>query len=136
MNSAEYRAKFKEFLGDEDRYKKFVATVNRGREGRLLFWQERAVERFCSSNVIPVSSYEDLRELFAVCELHGNKLENGTVKVFKGHVDYSQEYNKACQELFPNSYMSDINGPQEMWGKYLEIRYCQACRDAEHQWKS
>lgn len=136
MNNVEYREKFRSFLADDARYCKFVEVINRGRDARLFFWQERAIEKFCAEYSLLIPSYEELREIFDICELHGNTLEHGMVSVFHGHVDYSREYTKACQELFPNSYLSEVNGPKEMYGKNIEIRFCQACRDAENRWKS
>ncbi|MBU6952488.1 hypothetical protein [Hahella sp. HN01] len=114
MNAIEFRENFREFLKNDERYKKFVAIINRGRDSRLLFWQERAIEQFCEKHALEIPSFEVLQEIFSVCELHGNTLEHGKAKVFCGHIDYSPDYIKACAKLFPNSYMSSVNGPEEM----------------------
>ncbi len=134
MNESEFREKFREFLNDEDRYKKFVATINRDKDNRLLFWQERTIEKFCQQYSLDIPSFNGLRGIFDICELHGSRLENGKVKVFCGHVDYSKDYTKACAELFPNSHLSEVNGPEEMQGKYYNIRFCQTCREAQQKW--
>ena len=134
MSETEYREKFREFLNDDVRYRKFIVTINRTKDDRLLFWQERVIEKFCQQYSIASHSFIDLRRIFNICEVHGAPLENGKVKVFRGHIDYSQDYERACAELFPNSHLSEVNGPKEMQGKYYNIRFCQACREAQQQW--
>ncbi|WP_041598566.1 hypothetical protein [Hahella chejuensis] len=135
MNAIEFRESFRKFLKNDERYKKFIAIINRGREERLLFWQEHAVEQFCDKHALDIPSFDVLQEILCVCELHGNTLEDGKVKVFCGHVDYSPDYKQACAKLFPNSYISAVNGPEEMYGEYSDIRFCKACREAEQQWR-
>lgn len=133
MKAEEFREKFIEFMADSDRYKTFVVLINK--RGRLLFWQERVLEKFCGNNELEVPSFSSLQEIFGVCELHGVPLEQGTVKIFRGHVDYSREYTKACLDRFPNSYLSEVNGPEELHGKYIPVRICPVCRKAENAWK-
>lgn len=135
MNPSEFREKFKIYLDDVDRYRKFVRLLNRGKENRLLYWQEKVMNSFCEKYTIEFPSSEHLKVIFAICELHNEPLKHGTVKVFAGHIDYSREYDNACAEKFPNSYMSEINGPKELYGKYIDINFCSACREAEKQWK-
>ncbi len=136
MNNIDFRDNFKAFLAGEVRYKKLLATVNRTRDGRLLFWQERAIEKFCETHSISVPDVGQLFEIFGICEVHGNRLEMSSVKVFSGEIDYSRTYSKAREEFFPNSYLNEINGPYDMWGEFIEVRVCQACHKAEVQWQA
>ena len=128
------RSKFSEYLNDDTRYRKFVRHINKGYQKRLLFWQEKELETFSNENSIAVPNYEELEEAFRICEIHGAELQKGKVKVFNGNIDCTREYEEACIELFPNSWLGPINGPKEKYGKNLEIWYCPLCRSAEQKW--
>ena len=134
MDTLEFRQKFKLYLDDHERYRKFLALINRNKENRLLFWQERLIEKFCEKYSINLPDFSYLKQVFAICEIHETPLEQGKVKVFRGHLDYSRKYEKACIENFPNSYLSEINGPKECHGMYIDIYFCPSCREAQKVW--
>ena len=135
MKSAEFRENFKAFLDDDNRYRRFLTLINHGKEKRLLFWQEQVLEKFCKASLIDVPNFEYIQTIFAICEVHYVPLERGKVKVFRGHVDYSDEYNRVSIESFPNSHLSEINGPAELYGKFIDVLFCPSCRDAEKSWE-
>ena len=65
------RDRLREHLGDE-RYGKFVMHVPSSDVGtRLLFWQERAWEKFVAENPDCSLTYSQLVEVFSACPING-----------------------------------------------------------------
>ncbi|MDO6526760.1 hypothetical protein Q4519_13800 [Motilimonas sp. 1_MG-2023] len=135
MDREEFRKRFYDYLGDSVRYRKFVAQLNKSTKNRLAYWQQKNVVTFSNEHGLEVPEFFELRDIFNVCEVHGDELLEGLVKVFRGHVDYSREYEQATIAYFPNSYMNEINGPTELHGKSIAIKYCPACRVACEEWQ-
>ncbi len=135
MNQTEFRNYFRDFLDNEERFQIFISSVNKSVNGELKFWQEQLVTKFCDKYTISEPTFSELREIFGICEVLGSELKPGKVKVFNGEIDYSPLYVKTCAILFPNCYSSEVNGPIELHGKLIDIRYCQQCREAEQKWR-
>ena len=135
MDREEYRKRFSDYLGDSERYGKFVAQLNKSTKNRLAYWQEKEVVTFSNEFGLDVPNLGELKNIFSVCEVHGEELLDGSVQVFRGHVDYGRDYEKATIDYFTNSYMNEINGPAELHGKSIEVKYCSACRLACEEWQ-
>ena len=134
MKKEEYRKLFLEYLDDEVRYGKFVAQINSRQKNRLAYWQEKEIENFSEKHSLQVLSYDELLDIFSICEVHGDELQDGVVRVFNGHIDYSPAYGESASKLFPNSYLDEINGPRELYGKDAPVRFCPSCRKARNEW--
>lgn len=134
MNNREFRRQFAAFLDDESCYKKFVSTINRGRTNRLLYWQESCLEKFCSANQIEPPCFNEISEIFRVCEIHGETLRKGTQGIFDGEIDYCPTFTKAAELLFPYTNSRLLNGKIEQYGQKVESWYCDVCVEAEKKW--
>ena len=136
MNETEFRDQFAVFLNDTGLFKKFVATINRNGKNRLLFWQESSLQKFCSERQIETPSFSELSKIFRICEIHSIRLEKGAREVFGGEIDYSPEFTKAAESLFPYSNSSLLSGTAELHGQKQESWFCAECRQAEKVWRA
>ena len=127
MNSAEIRTKFKSYLGDEELFRKFVAHVNKTRKNRLLYKQELRWNDFRDKYLEREYSFDEIREIFRVCELHGIELIRGSCNAFRGEIDYSSEYESELLNSFPNTKPQQVMVPPAFEGEKIDIWYCTEC---------
>ena len=93
------------------------------------------LERFFTAHPSLRVGADDLAILVRVCELHGIELQPDTVEAVEGNVDYTERYNRAKRELFPNAASGPWyteGGPSP--GPVARVWYCLECRAAEAAW--
>ena len=101
----EIRKRLCDFLG-ESQFRKFVKFVPAYQEGRrLLFWQERAWEKFVAEHPDCDLDFGQMVTVFRICSLHGNELEMKAISVVHGCVDYAPEFWQLRNERFPYAPM-------------------------------
>ena len=125
------RRDFYNFVGDTNIYNKFVRHLNCSNQGRLLFKQEMRWNSFQDKILGREYGFDEIQEIFRVCEVHNIDLVKDTVKLKQGHLDYSREYEQASANLFPYACSS----PYFVWDtkgqKAIDVWFCQKCRDAK-----
>ena len=125
------RKEFYDFVNDRDIYNKFVRHLNCSGQGRLLYKQELRWNEFRTKHLDRDYTYEELQEIFRVCEIHNVALVKDTVKVQQGHLDYSRDFEEASVNLFPYARTSPIFVWDPKGRKYLDVWFCERCREAK-----
>jgi hypothetical protein len=133
VDGSDLRRALAAFLG-ETQYRKFVEQGVR--RGRLRHWQEESWGEFTAAHPEYAIGLDELSSALDVCPLHGEEFLTATVKVFRGNVDHSREFERARREGFPYSIpkpFSTEGRPFE--GNTAEVRYCPTCERAAGEWE-
>lgn len=73
------------------------------------------------------------------CQLHHQMMEVDIVPIAYGLPNFDsedyKEYEKAEEELFPNSNFTSFGGCVDYGTKKEEVLYCLKCREAESKWR-
>lgn len=128
MDAIPVRAAFRSFVGEE-KFRKFVRTVNTWQRDRLPYWLEQLWRRFSAEHPTMELSVAPLREVFRFCEVHDCELEQGTIPVRYGLFRFPPEYIEARDRLFPYARtVACIDDCFRSDCTEMEVSYCPACR--------
>ena len=129
----EIRQAFEAFLGKE-KFEKFVAS---GFTPRLRFWQEAEWSKFVVANPTFNAPLVELEVALRICELHRVTLLPGTVAIFHGNIDFSHDYLRVRERLFPHA-AEDLKSTEGVPSKETraEVWYCHRCREVRAQWSA
>jgi hypothetical protein len=126
------RELLRRFLGDMQ-YRKFVANVPRTHEGtRLLFWQERELEKFQAASPSIQMTFSDVVAIFRICQLHGCELRQTRIPVVKGCVDFVPEFWESRNRDYPNAPLPFISTEgRDMNEADVSIWCCPKCEEIQ-----
>lgn len=137
MDTAKLREEFREFVG-EDQYRKFVAVLHSsGRsKRRLLAWQEVLWGKFTSQKDIGKLPFDEIEQIFRVCEIHNCELESETLLIQYGTRNYSASYIVARDKLFPHANTQALGPCWQEERTEKVVFFCSICREAYYNWLS
>jgi hypothetical protein len=125
------RSGLAEFLGAY-RFRKFVLA---GVGSRMLYWQEREIERFREANPRLEFNLSDLEMALQFCPLHLLDLLPCSVDVFRGHLNWSQDYLNAMRSCFPFAPLDPVMVGEDFLGSRLNTFYCPECKKLAGEWQ-
>ncbi|MCO7224721.1 hypothetical protein [Pleionea sp. CnH1-48] len=129
MNKLTVRLQFREMLGEE-KYIKFLSLLIDGKGKRLLYWQEKAWERFQKKFDYPFSDYEHLLSIFEYCHVHNVDLQEDTVEMVYGTViPPSKSEQEKIEMLYPHVNLVAYGPCWEEDKKKTKIKFCHKCRE-------
>ncbi len=128
MDAVPVRAAFRCYVGEE-KFRKFVRTVNTWQRDRLPYWLEQLWRRFSSEHPMMELSVASLREIFRFCEVHDCELEQDTIPIRYGLFCFPPEYIEARDRLFPYARtVACIDDGFRSDRTAMEVSYCPLCR--------
>ena len=87
LASEELRNRFRAFVNDEARFRKFIESCNETarQRGRLTFWQQELWNSFVDSNAeFATFEFSAIVDAFYVCHVHLTPLRRARIPIRKG----------------------------------------------------
>lgn len=130
MNPEILRSRFRDFVEDEGRFRKFIETCNRSarERGRLSFWQQELWDRF--TRLVPEYATLDLTTVlnaFYVCHVHLVPLHRASIPIRKGLWCVDKAPNDDQGDPPPYSLQAALDSPA--WGDstHIDVDHCDEC---------
>lgn len=128
------RAELRAFLG-EDTFQQLLpaARLVMDQDHRLRYWQEKLIDRFFAtrSGTLPRPSPAEVIAALRLCPAHHLPLQQSTVAVFRGCVDYTPAYLVIRNKHFPHSAVDPVSTEGSPFdGEECAIWICSECQVA------
>jgi hypothetical protein len=120
------------FLGAE-RFRKLIKQFHSA--GRLRFWQEQAWSGFVTAHPEFAVTLDELTGVLRICWVHGAELQNDTIQIIDGNVDFADWYVRVKAVEFPCSASSVWSEGYPLPARSIGVWFCPECRAAETVWQ-
>lgn len=128
----ELRKRFREFVNEDARFRKFIETCNEtARErGRLTFWQQELWESFTDSNAEFANlEFSAIVDAFYICHVHMTPLRRAEVSIRKGIWCETHTSEVEGQIGSDAPYSTTYALDSDAWGDatHITVDHCDEC---------
>ncbi|GIW79458.1 MAG: hypothetical protein KatS3mg105_1265 [Gemmatales bacterium] len=132
VSPEELRKRFREFVNDEPRFRKFIEICNKtAREhGRLTFWQQELWESFTGSNPeFAHLGFSAIVDAFYVCHVHMTPLRRTEVPIRKGLWCETHTSEVESQIVSDAPYSTTYALDSDAWinATHITVDHCDEC---------